>query len=68
MKQAKLEMLEFTNMWVQGRNVWYELKGLITRNVHVKYESPTSVIVQKLWHMLFRYEGQGHKVKNSDSS
>ena len=26
----------------QGQKFWYEPKGLITRNVHVKYESPTS--------------------------
>ena len=25
----------------QGQNLWYERKDLITRNIHVKYESPT---------------------------
>ena len=25
-----------------GQNFWYPWKGLVTRNVHMKYESPTS--------------------------
>ena len=26
----------------QGQKFWYQWKGLVTRNVHMKYESPTS--------------------------
>ena len=26
----------------QGKKLWYQLKGLVIRNTHVKYESPTS--------------------------
>ena len=25
-----------------GQNFWHQWKGLVTRNVHMKYESPTS--------------------------
>ena len=25
-----------------GQNFWYPRKGLVTRNVHMKYDSPTS--------------------------
>ena len=27
---------------LQGQKFWYPWKGLVTRNVHMKYESPTS--------------------------
>ena len=43
----------------QGENFWYEQKGLITRNVHVKYESPTtngSKVIANV--KVFRYVGQ----------
>ena len=26
----------------QGQKLWYHVKGLVIRNTHVKYESPTS--------------------------
>ena len=26
----------------QGKKLWYQVKGLVTRNVHVKYESHIS--------------------------
>ena len=26
----------------QGQNLWYHVKGLLKRNTHVQYESPTS--------------------------
>ena len=26
----------------QGQKLWYHVKGLVTRNTHVQYESPTS--------------------------
>ena len=26
----------------QGQKLWYDVNGLVTRNIHVKYESPTS--------------------------
>ena len=25
-----------------GQKLWYDMKGLVTRNTHVKYESPVS--------------------------
>ena len=25
-----------------GQKLWYDMKGLVTRNTHVKYESPAS--------------------------
>ena len=25
-----------------GQKFWYDMKGLVTRNVHLKYESPIS--------------------------
>ena len=26
----------------QGKKLWYDVKGLVTRDTHVKYESPVS--------------------------
>ena len=26
----------------QGQKLWYDVEGLVTRNTHVKYESPAS--------------------------
>ena len=29
------------NFQVQGKKLWYHVKGLVIRNTYVKYESPT---------------------------
>ena len=48
--------------------VWHERKDLITRNVHVKYESPTSnerdMAYVKFTDMSVKSHGQGNKVKS----
>ena len=31
-----------------GQKLWYGVIGLVTRNTHVKYESPRSLMVHKL--------------------
>jgi hypothetical protein len=53
----------------QGHKFWYQQKGLVLRNTHMKYESPiichskdmANVKVFKKW---VKLKGQGHKVKN----
>ena len=44
------------------------MKGLITRNLHVKYESPTTygsrdIAKVKVFEKWDKLQGQGHKVK-----
>ena len=51
-----------------GKKNWYGWKGLLTRNVHVKYDSPTSYESKVMVKVkVFRYKvkgyGQGHQVK-----
>ena len=54
----------------QGKKYWYPQKGLITGNIHVKYQSSSThclkviskVKVFKKWVKLL---GQGHRVKNN---
>ena len=36
----------------RGQKLRYNVKGLVTRNTHVQYESPISLLVRKLWPML----------------
>ena len=45
------------------------MKGLITRNLHVKYESPTTygsrdIAKVKVFEKQVKFQGQGHKVKS----
>ena len=32
-----------------GKKLWYDVKGLVARNTQVKYGSPISLLVHKLW-------------------
>ena len=53
----------------QGKKLWYHLKGLVTRNTHVQYESPISSGLKvmakiKVFQKKVKLQGQGHKVKN----
>ena len=48
-----------------GQKLWYGVKGLITRNAHVKYESPTSsgkeaMAKVKVFEKSIKFQGQGH--------
>ena len=48
-----------------GKKLWYGVKGLVTRNTHVKYESPISHISQlmtkvKIFEKKDKLQGQGH--------
>ena len=48
------------------------MKGLITKNLHVKYESPTTygsrdIAKGKIFEKV-KIQGQGHKVKGQDSN
>jgi hypothetical protein len=51
------------------QNQWLQYKGLVTRNMHMKYKSPITyhskdmakVKVLKRW---VKLQGQGHKFKN----
>ena len=54
----------------RGQNLWYHVKGLVTRYTYVQYESPISpgkkvmakvIVFQKK----VRLQGQGHEVKNN---
>ena len=40
--QSLLKVGQTSRSRSQGQNVWYHLKGLVTRNTYVQYESPTS--------------------------
>ena len=45
------------------------MKGLVTRNTHVQYESPTSsgkkvMAKVKVFQKYVKLQGQGHQVKN----
>ena len=53
----------------KGQKLWYHVKGLVTRNKHVQYESPISsgkkVIAKvKIFQKWVKLQGQGHEVKN----
>ena len=54
----------------QGQKLWYHVKGLVTRNTHVQYESPmisSGLKVMdkvKVFQKKVKLQGQGHKVKN----
>ena len=52
----------------QGQRFWYQQKGFITGNVHVKYKSPASNGSKIMAHVKFsdmqvKGHGQGRKVK-----
>ena len=54
----------------QGPIYWYPLKGLITRDTHVKYQSSSSYCSKvirkfKVFKKLVKLKGQGHRVKNN---
>ena len=51
-----------------GKNYWYYLKGLVTRNTHVQYKSPITsgkkvMAKVKVFQKLVKLQGQGHKLK-----
>ena len=53
----------------RGQKLWYQVKGLVTRNTHVQYESPISsgkkvMTKVKVFQKLVKLQGQGNKVKN----
>ena len=53
----------------RGQKLWYHVKGLVTRNTHVQYESPISsgkkvMAKVKVFQKEVKLQGQGHKVKN----
>ena len=53
----------------RGQKLWYHVKGLVTRNTYVQYESPISsgkkVIAKgKVFQKKVKLQGQGHEVKN----
>jgi hypothetical protein len=53
----------------QGQKFWYPGKGLVTRNTHIKYESPITdhsedMANVKVFEKWVKLQGQGHKVKN----
>jgi hypothetical protein len=46
------------------RSNWYYLKGLVTRNTHVKYEGPSNYHSKVMNKINFLSElNQGHKIK-----
>ena len=50
---------------VTRSKLWYDVKGLVTRNTHVKYErfvSHGSFVMTKvkIFEKLVKYQGQGH--------
>jgi hypothetical protein len=47
----------------------FQCKGLVTRNMHMKYKSPITYHSKdmakiKIFKKWFKHQGQGHKVKN----
>ena len=53
----------------RGQKLRYHVKGLVTRNTHVQYESPIpsgkKVMAKvKVFQMYVKLQGQGHEVKN----
>ena len=53
----------------QGKKLWHQVKGLVSRNTHVQYESHISsglkeVAKVKAFQKLDKLQSQGHKVKN----
>ena len=53
----------------QNQNLWYQYKGLVTRNMNLKYESPITyhskdIANVKVFEKWVKLQGQGHKVKN----
>ena len=63
---VKVKGFRFGGQWSLsrslGQNCWHDQKGLITRNVHVKYQSSISTVLPYV--KVFRKwnKGQGHKV------
>ena len=53
----------------RGQKLWYRVKGFVTRNTYVQYESPIyfgkKVMAKvKFFQELVKFQGQGHEVKN----
>jgi hypothetical protein len=51
------------------QNLRLQYKGLVTRNMHMKYKSPITyhskdIAKVKVFKKWFKRQGQGHKVKN----
>jgi hypothetical protein len=47
------------------QNLWFQYKGLLTRNMHMKYKSPiTSKDMTNVFGKWVQLQGQGHKVNN----
>ena len=42
---SKVDQTSRSRSW--GQKLWYHVKGLVTKNTHVQYESP--LLVRKLW-------------------
>ena len=64
-----MSMFFFKTVKCQGRKVKYQHKDLITRNIHVKYQSSStycSKVISKVknFERQVKLQGQGHKVKN----
>ena len=54
----------------RGQNLWYHVKGLVTRYTYVQYESPIcpgKKVMAKVnvFQKKGKLQGQGHKVKNN---
>ena len=52
----------------RGQKVWFHVKGLVTRNTYVQYESPVTagkkvMAKVKVFQKKVKLQGQGHKVK-----
>jgi hypothetical protein len=53
----------------QGKKLWYQYKGLVIRNTHMKCECPITyhskdMAKVKVFEKCVKLQGQGHKVKN----
>ena len=53
----------------RGQKLWYYVKGFVTRNTYVQYESLISsgkkgMAMVKVFHEKVKLQGQGHEVKN----
>ena len=54
----------------RGQKLWYHVKGLVTRNTYVQYESVISVgkklmAMVKSFQKKVKLQGQGHEVRNN---
>ena len=54
----------------QGKKYWYPQKGLVTSNIHVKYQRSNThcskiICKVKVFKKWVKLQGQGHRVKNN---